>query len=90
MHCGKRGLCYLAQTLCLLGGGESNLGVNENSYFFGGQKENVSNKENSLSPIRDFINERSLKLTKILNLNLLKFDCQNLPFRYSLVSSDQN
>ena len=52
--------------------------------FFGGQKENVSNKENSPSPIRDFINERSLKLTKILNLNLLKFDCQNLLLRHSL------
>ena len=58
--------------------------------FFGGQKEDVSNKENSPSPIRDFINERSLKLTKILNLNLLKFDCQNLPFRHSLASSKLN
>ena len=55
---------------------------------FGGQKENVSNKENSPSPIRDFINERSLKLTKILNLNLLKFDCQNL--RSGTVSRHQN
>ena len=35
----------------------------------------------TLPPIRDFMNERSLKLTKIFNLNLLKFDCQNLPFR---------
>ena len=44
-----------------------------------GQKENVSNKETPPT-IRDFMNERSLKLTKIFNLNLLKFDCQNLPF----------
>ena len=28
MHCGKRELCYLVQTLCLLG--ESDLGVIEN------------------------------------------------------------
>ena len=34
-------------------------------------------------PIRDFMIEKSLKLTKIFNLNLLKFDCQNLPFRRS-------
>ena len=48
MHCGKRELCYLVQTLCLLG--ESNLGVTENSLMsLQGQKENVSNKENSPS-----------------------------------------
>ena len=28
--------------------------------------------------------------TKIFNLNLLKFDCQNLPFRRSLTSSKLN
>ena len=78
----------MAQTLCLLG--ESNLGVLKIVFFFGGQKENVSSKENSSSPIRYFINERSIKLTKILNLNLLKFDCQNLLFRHSLTSSRLN
>ena len=31
-----------------------------------------------------------MKGTKILNLNLLKFDCQNLPFRRSLASSKLN
>ena len=41
-------------------------------------------------PIRDFMDERSLKLTKILNLNLLKFDCQNILFRGSLASSKLN
>ena len=88
MHCGERELCYLAQTLCLLG--ESNLGVIENSLIsFWGQKENVSIEENS-PPIRDFMDERPLKLTKIFNLNLLKFDCQNLPFRCSLASSKLN
>ena len=73
--------------------GESNLGSLKIVIFFGGggggQKENVSNKGNS-PPIRDFMNERSLKLTKIFNLNLLKFDCQNLPFRRSLASSKLN
>ena len=38
-------------------------------------------------PIRDFMDERSLKLTKIFNLNL---DCQNLLFRGSLASSKLN
>ena len=52
-----------------------------------GQKENVSNKVNS-PPICDFMNE--IKGTKIFNLNLLKFDCQNLPFRRSLASSKLN
>ena len=48
MHCGKRELCYLAQKLCSLGEGDSNLGVVENSLMsLQGQKENVSNKENS-------------------------------------------
>ena len=48
MHCGKTELCYLAQTLCLLG--ESNLGVTENSLMFlRGQKQNVSIEENSPS-----------------------------------------
>ena len=49
MHCGKRELCNLAQNLCLLGG-ESNLGVIDNSLMsLQGQKENVSNKETSPS-----------------------------------------
>ena len=68
------------------------MGVVENSkslFSLGGKKENVSNKENSPS-IRDFMNEKSLKLTKIFNLNLLKFDCQNLPFRRSLALSKLN
>ena len=48
MHCGKRELCYLAQTLCFLG--ESNLRVIENSLMSSqGQKENVSIEENSPS-----------------------------------------
>ena len=48
MYCGKRELCYLAQTLCLLG--ESNLGVIENSLMsLWDQKENVSIEENSPS-----------------------------------------
>ena len=90
MHCDKRELCYLAQTLCLLG--ESNLGVIENSLMsFWGPKENVLYQlKKTPPPIRDFMNERSLKLTKIFNLNLLKFDCQNLPFRGSLASSKMN
>ena len=41
MHCGKKELCYLAQTLCLLG--ESNLEVIENS--FNVSAKNVSNTE---------------------------------------------
>ena len=45
MHYCKKELCYKAQTLCLLGG-ESNLGVIENSLMsLGGQKDNVSNKK---------------------------------------------
>ena len=40
MHCGERELCYLAQTLCLLG--QSNFGVIENSLMsLRVQKENV-------------------------------------------------
>ena len=43
LYTGKRELCYLAQTLCLLG--ESSLVVIENSSMpLGGQKENISNK----------------------------------------------
>ena len=91
MHCGKRELAIWLKHFVYWR--EQNLGVIENLkivIFFGGQKEIVSNKENSPSPIRDFINKRSLKLTKILNLNFLKFDCQNLPFRHSLASSKLN
>ena len=65
--------------------GEPNLVVIEISLMsLRGQKENVSNMENSPPPIRDFMNERSLKLSKILNLNLLKFDCQSVLFSGSL------
>ena len=35
----------------------------------------------TLPPIRDFMNERSPKLTKKFNLNLLKFDGQNLKYK---------
>ena len=53
----------------------------------GGQKENTSNKENSTAT-RNFMNERPLlKLIKIFDPNLLKFYCQNLPFRRSVASS---
>ena len=62
-------------------------GVIENSLMsLWGQKENVSIEENS-PLIRDFMDERSLKLTKIFSLNL---ECQNLPFRGSLASSKLN
>ena len=64
MHCGKKELAIWLKHFVYWG--ESNLGFMKIVIFFGGQKENVSNKENSPSPIRDFINERSLKLTKIL------------------------
>ena len=54
MHCGKRELCYLAQTLCLLR--ESDLGVIEKILMsLGGQKENVSNKKTP--PTHDFMSE---------------------------------
>ena len=76
MHCGKMELCYLAQTLSLLG--ESNLGVIENSL--------MSQIKKTPPLTSHFMNESSLKPTKIFNLNLLKFDCQNLPFRRSLAS----
>ena len=57
MHCGKGKLCHLALTrFCLWGGGHSKQFI-----VFGGQEENVSDKENSPSPpVRDLINERSL------------------------------
>ena len=85
MHCGKRELCYLAQTLCLLG--ESNLGFIENSLMsLRGQKKMYHLKKTPPS-IHDFMDERSLKLTNIFNL---KFDCQNLPFKGSLASSKLN
>ena len=70
--------------------GESNLGVIENSYFLWGVRKKMYQIKKTPPPIRDFMNERSLKLTKIFNLNLLKFDCQNLPFRRSLASSKLN
>ena len=50
---------------------ESNLGVIENSLMsLVGQKKMYQTKKTS-PPIRDFMNERSLKLNKIFNLNLL-------------------
>ena len=73
MYCGKRELAINGSNTLFIGGSQI-WGSLKIVIFFGGQKENVSNKENSPSLIRDFINERSLKLTKILNLNLLKFD----------------
>ena len=73
MHCGRRELdIWLKHFVCWGGGGGSQMwGSLKIIIFFVGQKENISDKENSPSPICDFINERSLKLTKILNLNLL-------------------
>ena len=88
MHCGERELAIWLKHFVYWG--SQIWGSLKIVIFFGGQKENVSNKENSPSPICDFINKRSLKLTKISNLNLLKFDCQNLPFRHSLASSKLN
>ena len=87
-YTGKSELCYLAQTLCLLG--ESNLLVIENSKCLCGVRKKMYQIKKTPPPIRDFMNERSLKLSKILNLNLLKFDCQNLPFSGSLASSKLN
>ena len=66
--------------------GESNLGVIENSYFLWGFRKKMYQIKKNPPPICDFMNERSVKLTKIFNLNLLKFDCQNLPFRCSLMT----
>ena len=87
MNCGKRELCYLAQALCLLG--ESNLGVIENSLMSEREfRKQMYQMKKTPSPIRDFMNEKSLKL--IFNLNLLEFDFQNLPFRRSLASSKLN
>ena len=72
MHCGKRELAIWLKHFVYWGGGGSQIWRSlKIVVFFGGQKENVSNKENSPSPIRDFVNERSLKLTKILNLKFL-------------------
>ena len=70
--------------------GESNLGVIDISYFLWGVRKKMYQTWKTPPPIRDFMTERSLKLTKIFNLNLLKFDCQNLPFRRSLASSKLN
>ena len=57
--------------------------------FFGGS-EKMYQIWKTPPPIRDFMTERSLKLAKIFNLNLLKFNCQNLPFRCSLASLKLN
>ena len=71
--------------------GDSNLGVTENSLMsLGGVRKKMYKIKKTPPPTRDFMNERSLKLTKIFNLNLLKFDCQNLLFRHSLTSSKLN
>ena len=86
----KRELCYLAQILCL--SGELNLVVIENSLMssFAGSERKCIKQRKLPSPIRDFMNERFLKLSDILNLNLLKFNCQNLPLSGSLASSKLN
>ena len=64
MHCGKRELAIWLKRFVYWG--SQIWGSLKIVIFFGGQNENVSNKENSPSPIRDFINERSLKLIKTL------------------------
>ena len=45
MNCDKMELCYLAQTLCLM----REVKFENSLMSLGGQKENVSNKVNSLS-----------------------------------------
>ena len=71
--------------------GESQIwGSLEIVIFFWGVRKKMYQIKKTLPPIRDFMNERSLKLTKIFNLNLLKFDCQNLPLRCSLASPKLN
>ena len=60
--------------------GESQIwGSSENSYFLWGVRKKMYQIKKTSPPIRDFINEKSL--------NLLKFDCQNLPFRRISVST---
>ena len=56
MHCGKRELAIWLKHFFYWG--SQIWGSLRIVIFFGDQKENVSNKENSLSPIHDFINER--------------------------------
>ena len=71
--------------------GESNLVVIENSFkCLCGVRKKMYQIKKTPPPTRDFMNERSLKLSKILNLNLLKFDCQSLLFSGSLASSKLN
>ena len=63
--------------------GKSNLAVTENSLMsLGVRKKMYQIKWTPLLSVTLW-----MKGTKILNLNLLKFDCQNLPFRRSLASS---
>ena len=89
MHCGiKENLCCLAQTL-FIGGSQIWRSLKIVQSHCGVRKKMYQIKK-TLPPIRDFMNERSQKLTKTVNLNLLKFDCQNLPFRSSLASSQLN
>ena len=49
MHRGEGALCYLAQTL-FYGGHSWEGGHSKQCYVFGGQEENVSNKENCPGP----------------------------------------
>ena len=69
--------------------GSNTLFIGE-SQIFGEVRKKMSQIKKTPPPIRDFMNERSLKLIKIFNLNLLRFDCQKLPFRRSLASSKLN
>ena len=57
--------------------------------FFGGVRKKMYQIKKTPPPIRDFMNERSLKLTKILNLNLLKFDFVKI-YHLGAVSRHQN
>ena len=66
------------------------MGVIENSLMsFRGQKENVSIEENSSSDPWLY-GWKVPKTNQDIQLNLLKFDCQNLPVRGSLASSKLN
>ena len=53
--------------------GESNLGVIENSLVSLGGQQKMYQIKKTPPPTHDFMNERSLKLTNIFNLNRLKF-----------------
>ena len=63
MHYGTISIKYFAYW------GESNFGVTENSLMSLGIRKKMSQIKKTPPPTRDFMNERSLKLTKICNLN---------------------